>query len=51
MLLLMVLLVKGTTKFVFELGIKALAPDLKIIAAWRDPKWTMDSRESEIEIL
>ena len=33
----------------FELGIKALAPDLKIIAAWRNDKWTMDSRESEIE--
>ena len=33
----------------FELGIKALAPDIKIIAAWRNDKWTMDSRESEIE--
>ncbi len=32
----------------FELGIKALAPDIKIIAAWRNDKWTMDSRESEI---
>ncbi|MBQ5484114.1 MAG: argininosuccinate synthase, partial [Lachnospiraceae bacterium] len=27
----------------------ALAPDIKIIAAWRNDKWTMDSRESEIE--
>ena len=26
-----------------------ISPDLKIIAAWRDPKWNMDSRESEIE--
>ena len=39
---------KGNDQIRFELGIKALAPDLKIIAAWRDPKWTMDSRESEI---
>ena len=31
------------------MGIKALAPDLKIIAAWRDDKWNMDSREAEIE--
>ncbi len=40
---------KGNDQIRFELGIKALAPDLKIIAAWRDPAWTMDSRESEIE--
>ena len=40
---------KGNDQVRFELGIKALAPDLKIIAAWRDDKWTMDSRESEIE--
>ncbi|MBQ3902199.1 MAG: argininosuccinate synthase [Lachnospiraceae bacterium] len=40
---------KGNDQIRFELGIKALAPDLKIIAAWRDPKWTMDSRESEIK--
>ena len=40
---------KGNDQIRFELGIKALAPDLKIIAAWRSPKWTMDSRESEIE--
>ncbi|MCR5627380.1 MAG: argininosuccinate synthase, partial [Lachnospiraceae bacterium] len=39
---------KGNDQIRFELGIKALAPDLKIIAAWRDPKWTLDSRESEI---
>ena len=39
---------KGNDQIRFELGIKALAPDLKIIAAWRDDKWTMDSRESEI---
>ena len=40
---------KGNDQIRFELGIKALAPDLNIIAAWRSPKWTMDSRESEIE--
>ena len=40
---------KGNDQIRFELGIKSLAPDLKIIAAWRSPKWNMDSRESEIE--
>ena len=40
---------KGNDQIRFELGIKALAPDLKIIAAWRSNKWNMDSRESEIE--
>lgn len=40
---------KGNDQIRFELGIKALAPDLKIIAAWRDDKWDMDSREAEIE--
>ena len=39
---------KGNDQIRFELGIKALAPDIRIIAAWRDDKWTMDSRESEI---
>ena len=39
---------KGNDQIRFELGIKALAPDLKIIAAWRDDKWTMQSREDEI---
>lgn len=33
----------------FELGIKALAPDLKIIAPWRmTDLWTLNSREEEI---
>ena len=40
---------KGNDQIRVELGIKALAPDIKIIAAWRNDKWTMDSRESEIE--
>ena len=31
---------KGNDQIRFELGIKALAPDLKIIAAWRSDKWT-----------
>lgn len=40
---------KGNDQIRFELGIKAFAPDLKIIAAWRDDKWTLQSREEEIE--
>lgn len=40
---------KGNDQVRFELTIKALAPDLKIIAAWRQPEWTLDSREAEIE--
>lgn len=40
---------KGNDQIRFELAVKALAPDLKIIAAWRNEKWTLDSREEEIE--
>lgn len=40
---------KGNDQVRFELTIKALAPDIRIIAAWRQPEWTMDSREAEIE--
>ncbi len=40
---------KGNDQIRFELGIKALAPDIKVIAPWRDDKWNMDSREAEIE--
>ena len=41
---------KGNDQIRFELGIKALAPDLKIIATWRMTDiWTMNSREEEIE--
>ena len=37
---------KGNDQIRFELGIKALAPDLKIIAPWRmTDVWTMNSRE------
>jgi len=42
---------KGNDQIRFELTIKAFAPDLKIIAAWRDDKWNMDSREAEIKFL
>ena len=42
---------KGNDQIRFELGIKALAPHLKIIAAWRDDKWTLQSREDEIQYL
>lgn len=41
---------KGNDQIRFELGIKALAPELKIIAPWRmTDVWTMNSREDEIE--
>ena len=40
---------KGNDQIRFELGIKALAPDIKIIAPWRDDKWQMDSRQAEID--
>ncbi len=40
---------KGNDQIRFELGIKALAPDLKIIAPWRLDTWGMNSREEEIE--
>ena len=40
---------KGNDQIRFELGIKALAPDIKIIAPWRMTDiWTMQSREDEI---
>ena len=41
---------KGNDQVRFELSIKALAPDLKIIAPWRcNETWNMQSREDEIE--
>ena len=41
---------KGNDQVRFELGIKALAPDLKIIAPWRcNDTWKMQSREDEIK--
>ena len=38
---------KGNDQVRFELGIKALAPDMKIIAPWRT--WNIQSREEELE--
>ena len=38
---------KGNDQVRFELAIKALVPDLKIIAPWRE--WDIKSREEEIE--
>lgn len=38
---------KGNDQVRFELAVKALAPDLKIIAPWRE--WALRSREEEIE--
>lgn len=40
---------KGNDQVRFELGIKALAPELKIIAPWRI--WDIQSREDEVEYL
>lgn len=40
---------KGNDQIRFELGIKALAPDIKVIAPWRDDRWNMDSRQAEID--
>ncbi len=41
---------KGNDQIRFELSIKALAPDIKIIAPWRmTDVWTLQSREDEIE--
>ncbi len=40
---------KGNDQIRFELGIKALAPDIKVIAPWRmTDLWTMKSRDDEI---
>ncbi len=41
---------KGNDQIRFELGINALAPDLKIIAPWRmTDVWKMQSRQDEID--
>ncbi len=42
---------KGNDQVRFELTIKALAPDLNIIAPWRLDTWKMDSREAEVAYL
>ena len=40
---------KGNDQIRFELGIKALAPDIKVIAPWRNDKWTLQSRQDQID--
>lgn len=42
---------KGNDQVRFELTIKALAPELNIIAPWRLDTWGMDSREAELAYL
>ena len=39
---------KGNDQLRFELSIKALAPDIKVIAVWRQPEWKLNSRDAEI---
>mgnify|MGYP003592223618 CR=1 FL=1 len=40
---------KGNDQVRFELTFMALAPQLKIIAPWKDDKWTLRSREAAID--
>ena len=40
---------KGNDQIRFELGIKALAPDIKVIAPWSNDKWKLQSRQDEID--
>jgi len=40
---------KGNDQVRFELTFMALAPNLKIIAPWKDPKFELTSREAAIE--
>lgn len=42
---------KGNDQVRFELTIKALAPDIEIIAPWRLDTWKMSSREDEVAYL
>lgn len=42
---------KGNDQVRFELTIKALAPELKIIAPWRLDTWGMQSRDGELAYL
>ena len=42
---------KGNDQVRFELTIKALAPELKIIAPWRLDTWGMQSRDDELAYL
>ena len=40
---------KGNDQVRFELTFMALNPNLKIVAPWKDPKWTLHSREDCLE--
>jgi len=40
---------KGNDQVRFELTYMALAPDLRVIAPWRDPRWTLTSREAAVD--
>jgi argininosuccinate synthase len=40
---------KGNDQVRFELAYKALDPTLKVVACWREPEWTLTSREEAIE--
>ena len=42
---------KGNDQVRFELTIKALAPEIKVIAPWRLDTWKMQSRDDEIAYL
>ena len=39
---------KGNDQVRFELTYKSLDPDIQVIAAWRDPNWTILSREEAV---
>jgi argininosuccinate synthase len=40
---------KGNDQVRFELTYMALAPDLQVLVPWRDPRWTLTSREAAVE--
>ncbi|MCX8064456.1 MAG: argininosuccinate synthase [Candidatus Hydrogenedentes bacterium] len=40
---------KGNDQVRFELTYMAFEPQIRIIAPWRDPRWTLNSREKMIE--
>ncbi|HOM56583.1 MAG TPA: argininosuccinate synthase, partial [Candidatus Latescibacteria bacterium] len=40
---------KGNDQVRFEVTYAALAPDLKVIAAWRDPAWKIRTREDALD--
>lgn len=40
---------KGNDQVRFELTYKALDPNLEVIACWREPEWTLTSREEAID--